>query len=149
MVRYAHENFLVTQTWGEAMDAMRAKYCTGNQNPYSIVSGILDEAAEANSDLAPSPAQEELVTSLIAALSGQEAHWEVGIKAKINSTSAPIKQALEMKLLTAQTRGQVQASIDRFNAVFGRPANTSAGTPPVTPPADPDEVADEDAEEAF
>jgi hypothetical protein len=121
IARHALEKFPPEMVWGEAIAQLRARHCRGRQRDFNIVDGIINESREANRDNDLTSGQEELVATVMKALSGEEDHWDPEIRAKLAKANPQVKQAFLLKFTSADTQGQLSAAMNRFSAVFGRP----------------------------
>jgi hypothetical protein len=127
IARHVKENFSATTTWAEAIAQLRARFLKGRQLDFGIVDGIISEGRFANRHDDLTTAQQDLVEVNLRALNGTQAHWDEGIAARIIQSSKQAREALSERFLRVDTQGQLQVAMDRFAALFGRPA-VAAGT---------------------
>lgn len=132
LVRWARQTVEVggldlNATFGDAVASARARFCKGRQRSFNIIQGIVNESRNLTAADPLSAQQSDLLATLMGALSGQNPHWDTGIRAKMAATSAPIKERLLLQAVEVKNRGELQTLIAKMENLFGRPASATTG----------------------
>lgn len=122
IAQYVKGRMTPTMTWADAVNAVRVEAgLTPKQYDFGMAAHISQVWDTETATDEMTPGQLNLTVELIAVLSGQKDHRDGDITKAVKARGSVVANSLMVRFVTATTKGEFNAALKMFNAVYGFP----------------------------